>query len=43
MNEFIKEILARIEVDMATGKLSQADGNRLERYVMQLTAEEDDG
>ena len=43
MTEYInkQELLAKIESDMATGKLSQKDGNRLIRYIMQAATEEE--
>ena len=42
MTEYInkQELLAKIEIDMAVGNISQKDGNRLIRYIMQLTSEE---
>jgi hypothetical protein len=40
MNEFKKKLLARIESDIAEGKLNHVTGARMIRYIMQIEDEE---
>lgn len=40
MNEFAKKLLAKIETDKALGVITRTEGEKLIRYVMQVTAED---
>jgi len=40
MSEIINKLLAKIETDMAEGNISRKEGDKLIRYMMQVTAED---